>query len=196
MHKTDFDRRDAIKSLLAISAASALAACTGKSESGGAKPAASASLKYASEGKFLNAAEMTLVAALAQTIIPKTDTAGAIEAGVPEAIQGLASEWGDDNHRKYVRTGLAMLEKHFKAVGGQAFANQSEKQRESLLAKYDADVFGGKVEDDFYRNFKSTVATAYYMSEPGATEELAYEAVPGEWKGCVPLADYPRTWAT
>jgi len=132
MHKTDFDRRDAIKSLLAITAASALAACTGSTENGGAKPAASASLKYASEGKFLNAAEMTLVAALAQTIIPKTDTAGAIEAGVPEAIQGLASEWGDDNHRKYVRTGLAMLEKHFKAVGGQAFANQSEKQRECL----------------------------------------------------------------
>jgi len=97
MHKTDFDRRDAIKSLLAISAASALAACTGSTESGGAKPAASASLKYASEGKFLNAGEMTLVAALAQTIIPKTDTAGAIEAGVPETIQGLASEWGDDN---------------------------------------------------------------------------------------------------
>jgi len=106
MHKTDFDRRDAIKSLLAITAASALAACTGSTENGGAKPAASASLKYASEGKFLNAAEMTLVAALAQTIIPKTDTAGAIEAGVPEAIQGLASEWGDDNHRKYVRTNL------------------------------------------------------------------------------------------
>lgn len=196
MDKIFMQRRDALKSLLAISAASALAACTGKTESGEAKPAASASLKYTSDGKFLNAAEMALVAALAQTIIPKTDTAGAIEAGVPEAIQGLASEWGDDNHRKYTRNGLAVLEAHFKSAGGQAFADQSEKQRESLLSKYDADVFGDKVKDDFYKNFKSTVVTAYYMSEPGATEELAYEAVPGEWKGCVPLADYPRTWAT
>lgn len=196
MDKIVMQRRDALKSLLAISAASALAACTGKTESGEAKPAASASLKYASDGKFLNASEMALVAALAQTIIPKTDTAGAIEAGVPEAIQGLASEWGDDNHRKYTRTGLVALDKHFKSVGGQAFADQSEKQRESLLSKYDADVFGGKVKDDFYRNFKSTVATAYYMSEPGATEELIYEAVPGEWKGCVPFSDIGRTWAT
>ena len=191
-----FSRRDSLKSLLAISAAGALAACTGKAESGESKPAASASLKYASEGKFLSADEMAIVAALAQTIIPKTDTAGAIEAGVPETIQGLASEWGDDNYRKYARTGLAVLDKHFKSVGGQAFASQSEKQRESLLSKYDADVYSGKVKDQFYRDFKSTVVTAYYMSEPGATEELAYEAVPGEWKGCVPLADYPKTWAT
>lgn len=196
MDKFSTDRRDALKALLAISAASALAACTGKTESSEAKPAASASLKYASEGKFLNAEEMALVAALAQTIIPKTDTAGAVEAGVPAAIQGLASEWGDDNFRKYSRAGLAALDKHFKAVGGQAFANQSEKQRESLLSKYDADVFSGKVKDDFYRNFKSTVATAYYMSEPGATEELIYEAVPGEWKGCVPFSEIGRTWAT
>ena len=196
MDKIMMQRRDAIKSLLAISAASALAACTGKPENGAAKPAASASLKYASEGEFLNAKEMALVAALAQTIIPKTDTAGAIEAGVPATIQGLASEWGDDNFRRYTRNGLAALGKHFKSVGGQAFADQSDKQRESLLSKYDADVFGGKIKDDFYRNFKSTVATAYYMSEPGATEELIYEAVPGDWKGCVPFSDIGRTWAT
>ena len=196
MDKIMMQRRDAIKSLLAISAASALAACTGKTDSGEAKPAASASLKFASEGKFLNADEMALVAALAQTIIPNTDTAGAIEAGVPEAIQGLASEWGDDNYRKYTRSGLATIDKHFKSIGGQAFANQSERQRESLLSRYDADVFSGKVKDDYYRDFKSTVATAYYMSEPGATEELIYEAVPGEWKGCVPFSEIGRTWAT
>ena len=192
-----FSRRDSIKSLLAISAAGALAACTGKPpEEGGGNSAASASLKYASDGKFFNAKEMALVAALAQTIIPKTDTAGAIEAGVPETIQGLASEWGDDNYRKYTRSGLAALDKYFKSVGGQAFADQSERQRESLLSKYDASVFGGKTEDQFYKDFKSTVATAYYMSEPGATEELIYEAVPGEWKGCVPFSDIGRTWAT
>ena len=196
MDKIMMQRRDAIKSLLAISAASALAACTGKTDSGEAKPAASASLKFASEGKFLNADEMALVAALAQTIIPNTDTAGAIEAGVPEAIQGLASQWGDDNYRKYTRSGLAAIDKNFKSIGGQAFANQSERQRESLLSRYDADVFSGKVKDDYYRDFKSTVATAYYMSEPGATEELIYEAVPGEWKGCVPFSEIGRTWAT
>lgn len=195
-NKITFSRRDSLKSLLAISAASALAACTGKTESGEAKPAASTSLKFASEGNFLNVDEMALVSALAQTIIPKTDTAGAIEVGVPDTIQGLASEWGDDNFRKYTRSGLSMLDKHFRSVGGQAFAAQSDQQRESLLSKYDADVFADKIKDDFYRNFKSTVATAYYMSEPGATEELIYEAVPGEWKGCVPFSEIGRTWAT
>ena len=65
-----------------------------------------------------------------------------------------------------------------------------------MLGGYDAKVFSGQIDDGFYRDMKRTISTAYYMSEPGATQELAYEAVPGEWKGCVPLADYPKTWAT
>jgi len=105
-----FSRRDSLKSLLAISATGALAACTGNTESGADKPSASASLKYASEGKFLNTDEMALLAAITQTIIPKTDTGGAIEAGVPETLQELASEWGDDNHRKYWRAGSFTLQ--------------------------------------------------------------------------------------
>lgn len=191
-----FSRRDSLKSLLAISAAGALAACTGKSESGTAKSTASASLKYASEGQFLNSGEMALLSAIAQTIIPKTDTGGAIEAGVPETLQALASNWGDDNHRKYWRGGLAALGDHFKKVGGQAFDKQSSKQREAILSKYDSSVYAGDTKDQFYRDLKSTVTRAYYMSEIGASEELAYEAVPGDFKGCVPLSDYPKTWAT
>jgi len=68
--------------------------------------------------------------------------------------------------------------------------------QEALLSKYDASVFGGQTDDKFYRDLKSTAATAYYMSEIGASEELAYEAVPGDFKGCVSIADYPKTWAT
>ena len=191
-----FSRRDSLKSLLAISAAGALAACTGQAESGTDKPTSNASLKYASEGKFLSSSEMALLSAVAQTIIPKTDTGGAIEAGVPETIQELASDWGDDNHRKYWREGLAAIGDHFKKVGGQAFDKQSPKQREALLSKYDMSVYAGQTDDQFYRDLKSTVSRAYYMSEIGASEELAYEAVPGDFKGCVPLSDYPKTWAT
>lgn len=192
MFNPNFNRRDAVKSLLAISAASALSACGDKPSA----PAAKASLKYAREGQFFTPAEMALASAMMDTIIPQTETGGAIAAGVPATVQGLASQWGNDDYRRYWRAGLTALAETFVKSGGQNFAAMGAKAREALLSKYDADVFGGVINDPFYKDFKNTVATAYYMSEIGASEELAYEPVPGEWKGCVPLADYPKTWAT
>ena len=147
--------------------------------------------EFASIKGFFSVEEMALITALADTIIPTTDTPGAVAAAVPEQIQSLGTLWGDDNYRRYWRGGLRNI--NSKLAG---FADKSPEERESLLGDYDAKVFSGKIEDGFYRDMKGTIATAYYMSEIGATQELAYEPVPGEWKGCVPLADYPKTWAT
>jgi len=69
-------------------------------------------------------------------------------------------------------------------------------QRNNVLTKYDNDVFTGRTENKFYRDIKQTIATAYYMSELGATEELHYEPVPGEWRGDVPFSEIGKAWAT
>lgn len=182
------ERRGAIKGLLAISASGALAACS----SGNDAP----KTKAVSTAKELSASHMVLLTALVDTIIPQTDTGGAVAAGVPATLASLVKDWGDTSFQSYWTGGLDMLGKTLNAKAGQSFANLSPKQRESLLGKYDADVYEGKIKDDFYKDMKRTAATAYYMSEIGASEELAYEPVPGEWIGCVPLADFPKTWAT
>ena len=189
MHNINPGRRDVIKGLLAISASGALAACVQGGENSKAKPAA----KAVSE---LSAANLVTLTALVDTIIPATDTGGALAAGVPATLASLVKDWGDDKFRAYWAGGLDTLEETLKAKAGQNFANLSAKQKENLLGKYDADVYSGKIDDNFYKDMKRTAATAYYMSEIGASEELAYEAVPGEWIGCVPLSDFPKTWAT
>lgn len=183
-------RRDALKSLLAISAAGALAACVGEGKAGEAKA------PKLSSAASLSASEMALVAALGQTIIPKTETAGAIEAGVPDVMQTLFTEWGDDSFRAYWRAGLGKLETHFVQSGGQKFTDMTPAQQENLLGTYDTKAFADDEFDPFYKDLKNTIATAYYMSEPGASEELEYDPVPGEWRGCVPLSEQPKTWAT
>lgn len=183
-------RRSAIKGLLAISAAGALASCGSKAEKSEAKKGLG-DTEFASFKGFFTEAEMSMLTALSATIIPKTDTAGAVEAGVPEQLQSLATVWGDDDYRRYWRQGLRALSAKLPD-----FLENDAAAKETQLSAYDAKVFGGGLNDRFYRDMKTTIATAYYMSEPGATEELAYEPVPGEWKGCVPLADYPKTWAT
>jgi hypothetical protein len=189
MNNFSLDRRDAIKGLLAISASGALAACVDNGSEGKSPTAGSGA-------RELSAAHMVLLTALVDTIIPATDTGGAVAAGVPATLQSLVKDWGDTKFQNYWTNGMDALGKTLTAKAGQDFSKMSPKQRESLLGKYDSDVFNGTIPDNFYKDMKRTAATAYYMSEIGASEELAYEAVPGEWKGCVPLADYPKTWAT
>lgn len=181
------DRRAAIKSMLAISAVGALAACRAGGETGS---------KPLSKSPKLTVAELALLSSLAQTIIPKTETAGAVEAGVPDVLQGLFTDWGDDNYRNYWRAGLSNLELYFLKSAGQKFAAMPALQQANALSKYDAKAYSEAGFDDFYKDMKSTIARAYYMSEAGATEELEYEPVPGEWRGCVPLSEQPKTWAT
>lgn len=190
MTNLPLNRRSALQGLLAISAAGALAACGSNS----AEPETEAALgdvEFASIKGFFSVDEMALLTALADTIIPTTDTPGAVAAEVPAQLQSLATLWGDDNYRRYWRVGLRNLSAKLPD-----FLSKDAAVQASDLSAYDASVFGGTVNDGFYRDMKSTIATAYYMSEIGATQELAYEPVPGEFKGCVPLADYPKTWAT
>src|SRR5258706_2609247 len=47
------------------------------------------------------------VATIAELIIPKTDTPGAREAGVPAFIDVMLADWGDDNQRQMITAGRA-----------------------------------------------------------------------------------------
>jgi len=187
------NRRGAITALLAISAAGALAAC-GPPERVTASDTGT-SMDFASPTEFFSASEMAFLSALAQTIMPKTDTAGAVEAGVPDVLQDLASVWGDASYRKYWREGIAALGTALTTSVEQDFAAMNDSQRLAILKPFDASVYDGSITNQFYRDAKSTILQAYYKSEAGASEELAYEPVPGEWIGCAPLSEYPKTWA-
>ena len=189
------NRRSAITSLLAISAAGALTAC-GSGETADAPATPVTGVDFATPTTFYSANEMAFLTALSGTVMPKTETAGAVEAGVPAVLQDLASVWGDDGYRRYWREGIAAMSTALTQASGPDFVDMSPQARLDSLRQYDADVFDDVVTDAFYRDAKSTILQAYYMSELGATEELAYEPVPGEWIGCVPLSEFPKTWAT
>src|SRR2546427_12339720 len=47
------------------------------------------------------------VATIAELIIPKTDTAGARDAGVPAFIDVMLADWGDEDQRETFTAGVA-----------------------------------------------------------------------------------------
>ena len=56
-----------------------------------------------------------MVAVLAELIIPKTETPGAIEAGAPAFIEMMVADWFNDGERKIFFDGLAALDEFCKA---------------------------------------------------------------------------------
>lgn len=182
------DRRNAMKLLLAAGAASGVASCGNGSETKSAPRKVSKTM--------LDTAEMALLTALSSVIIPTTETLGAADVGVPDTIQDLLKNWGEDDLRVYWFEGLASIETHFKKTKGKPFASLDPVTRLSALETYDKAVYEGKIDNPFYKNAKATIARAYYMTEVGADEELIYDPVPGDFQGCIPFEDVGRAWAT
>lgn len=195
-----FNRRDVMGALLAISATGALSAC--KDTSAAAPKAQDDGAKFAAPGQFFSKRELAQLSVLADIIIPATDTPGALAAGVPDTIQNLMSDWATDDIRRDWRAGLSAVQSKLTQISGKVFSASNAADKFAAVKALD-DLAFAEASDPAdaqvlasYKDMKSTIATAYYMSEIGASEELRYEAVPGEWKGCVPFSDVGRTWAT
>src|SRR4051812_7264445 len=71
--------------------------------------------------RALNPHQNETVATIAELIIPKTDTPGAREAGVPAFIDVMLAEWGDEDQRQVFTAGLANVDERSRAACGKDF---------------------------------------------------------------------------
>jgi len=169
-------RRDFVRgALLAIGAA------------GTAFPGWSA-LDAATKGKapFFDARRFAILDAAAETILPRTDTPGARDAKVPQRIGKLMTGWAS---AKTKADFTKLLDDMDSAAGGLA-ALPADKQLAAVSA-YDK-AHGA---DPVYGKFKKLVFALYYLSEPGATQELRYEHTPGAWEPSIPVTSDTRGYA-
>src|SRR6266571_1362561 len=68
--------------------------------------------------RTLNPHQTETVATIAELIIPKTDTPGARDAGVPGFIDVMLADWGDEEHRQTFTAGLANGDELSRALCG------------------------------------------------------------------------------
>lgn len=120
-------------------------------------------------------AEREQARALADFLIPKTDTPGAVEAGAVDYIEYVASK--DRRLAKRLRSGLSELAK-------KRFAAMSEADREAFAAPRIEAADRKRRGAEFWRAFKSLTADGYYTSKTGLVDELGY-------KGNTVLAQFP-----
>lgn len=156
----------------------------------------------AAEPDLLSQAQRSVLVAAADTIVPQTDTPGAVDVGVPALFEALLANWAAPETRTAL---LATLDRIDALAGdGRHFAALTPAERKALLQPFDAaalapsdtpraNPFGPPAAaDPAYQRFKQLVLTLYYLSQPALTQELAYTHVPGRWEPSVPVTPATR----
>jgi hypothetical protein len=134
------------------------------------------------------------VTALAELILPATDTPGARAAGVHDFIDVMLADWYSTEARDAFLAGLADLDARARAAGAADFLGASDAQQGELLRALDAEVQALRAakqdpEHHFFQRMKFLTVYGYFTSEAGATAELHYVAIPGSYDGCAGLGD-------
>lgn len=153
----------------------------------------------AAEADLLSQGQRATLTAAADTIVPQTDTPGAVDVGVPALFEGLLANWA----APATVTALADVLDRIAALGG-GFVALAPDRRKAALQAFDAGAlapsdapranpFGPpSAADPAYQRFKQLVLTLYYLSQPALTQELAYTHVPGRWEPSVPVTPATR----
>lgn len=138
----------------------------------------------------LPAETTALLGAVADTIIPATDTPGAADAGVPEQLQKMLANWATAKRRDEILSSLEAIDAAARTGAGSAFVALSPADRLKTLSAFDK----ANALSPGYSKFKELVIQLYYYSEAGATEELRYEHNPGAWEPSIPVTADTRNY--
>jgi hypothetical protein len=192
--KTVMNRREAIRHVAllmggAVSAPAILGVLGGCS----AEPGADAEWKPV----FLTQAQGALVAEVAEIMIPRTETPGARDVGIPAFIDTMLKDvYPKDEQARFV-AGLADFEARAQREHARAFLELEPALRAAMVKQVhdlavESERQPTRPPDERRRPFiltmKELALLGYFTSEPGATQLLQRRPVAGAPHMCVPLA--------
>ncbi len=142
--------------------------------------------------KFFKGAEAVIVTAIADVMIPKTSTSGALDAGVPAFIDSvLAAVYPEDAQQRF-HTGFAEFEASAKA-GGKSFIEQDAAGRAATVTKaLEAALAADQGPRPFILLVRELTLLGFFTSKVGITENMEYVANPGAYHGCVPVSQMKK----
>ncbi len=153
--------------------------------------------------RYLNEQRESL-AALAEVVIPRTDTPGANDAGIVDTMIMLVTACTPlPSQRRFIE-GLRRIERYCSNKYGKSLQDcNAEQQRRALQASIPTRLERGlewrllsNVGKSFFETLKQVVTISYCTSQVGATQALAYDLIPGALVSCRLMKPNERGWAT
>ena len=143
----------------------------------------------------LTSAQATIVSAIADRILPRTDTPGAADVGVPAFIDLLYSQYMSDAERQTLTKGLDQVDAAAKSAHRASFVTLSTDRQDDVLRGI-ARAEEGQ-DQGFFRLIRSATVLGYFTSEPIGKNVLHYDPVPGRYDSCIPIDEVGRrNWTT
>ncbi len=149
--------------------------------------------------KYFSEEHARLVMQVAETILPKTDTPGAKDLGVPGFIEEMVSIVWEPEYAQMFVDALTTFSQECKEETGKEFVALDAAAQKEFCQKKDMEAKNAPWEDKpVFWYLKELTLVGYYTTEHGATQELQYIAIPVEQHGCLPLSETGngKTWAT
>jgi hypothetical protein len=143
--------------------------------------------------------QAALIMELAETIIPRTDTPGSKDVGVPAFIELMIKDcYGKEDQDRFI-AGIGEFDSSCESETGDTFLSLDPEKRLAFAKSQNQKALEQKEGPrPFFLMVKELTLLGFFTSEPGATQVLQYLPVPGQYKGCIPLSEAGngKTWAT
>jgi len=162
---------------------------------------------------FLPPSQFKLMAAVADTLIPTTDTPGALATKVPQSFDSLVVNWASPETRTAISAALVAIDKAAMETEKASFVALTPDKRKAVLAAHDkaalkpvprkdkltglAALLGAPaVADPGYSSLKELLVNLYYATEVALTQEIIYEHAPGKWVASLKITPGMRPFGT
>lgn len=154
---------------------------------------------------------------MAETILPKTGSAGAKEAGVGRFMAVMVNDCYTKEDQEVFHKGIEQLDEACEKMHGHGFMKATPEQRKALLIAVDKEVaeYRKKQAEDkriqeekskqtqekttdiktkpmpnhYFQQMKQLTIFGYFTSQRGRTEALRFVPVPGKWESVI---DYKK----
>ena len=129
---------------------------------------------------------------VAETIIPKTATAGAKEAEVGKFMTVMVNDCYDEADQKIFHEGMKKLDDACNKMHSHSFMKAEPAHRKELLTSLDKEAkeyMKTKKQEDpnhYFVMMKQLTLLGYFTSKPGMEQNFNYAQTPGKYDGAVP----------
>lgn len=133
-------------------------------------------------GQFFTAEELTVLADVAEIMIPRTDTPGATDAHVLPVLDAMMLTWAGNETKVQFRALVQQIKQLAVDTFKTDYTQANHGDRTLLITELDKRAFANKKTDlsENYRDFKEMVFHIYYSSEEA---NPTYKVVPGGYRG-------------
>ena len=140
--------------------------------------------------RVLDGAQNGMIAILADTILPRSDTPGATDVGVPAWIEVVVAEYFTDTRRLSFLADLAAIDDFALATSGARLPLLKGNALTQVIADLDAACAAKDLTpaQRGYVQLKELIIVGYFTSKPVQQDILKVVVVPGRYDPNVPIA--------